>query len=102
MEPKSVTMSLKEVVKYINFFHDKNVIGFWFSLGTKWAISYEAWPWKHYPLYSTGGAVLYPGFVITHLLAAAQTIPYIPFEDAYTNGLCAEKAKILNKYSKRY
>lgn len=69
--------------------------------GGKWAISYNIWPWKIYPPYPTGGAVLYAGNVIEDLLAAAQMIPYIPYEDSYVNGLCAEKAKIKLHYSKR-
>lgn len=71
------------------------------SLGGKWVISYDIWPWKIYPPYPTGGAVLYPGVVIKHLLAAAQAIPYVPYEDSYVNALCAEKAKIKLLYSKR-
>ena len=59
-----------------------------------WKISYEHWPWKAYPDYPTGIISLITGSSIGSLLAAAQTVPFIRFDDAYLLGLCAEKAKI--------
>lgn len=68
----------------------------------KWKISYKDWPWSKYPLYPSGGAVLLPGIAIRPLLAAAQVVPYLPFEDTYLLGLCTEKADIKFHVTKRY
>ncbi|KAI9561280.1 hypothetical protein GHT06_012236 [Daphnia sinensis] len=60
----------------------------------KWYISWDDWPWSNYPVYFSGAAVILPGCTITSLLAAAQTIPYLPFDDAFLTGLCTSKAGI--------
>lgn len=66
-------------------------------LGSKWKTSVRDWPWMHYPNYITGNAILIMGSTIEPLLAASQTIPLLPFEDAFFWGLCAEKAGIQRK-----
>ena len=35
-----------------------------------------------------------PGITIAPILAAAQTIPYMPFDDTFFTGLCTAKAGI--------
>lgn len=47
-----------------------------------------------FPTYPTGATVLMAGVTIPSLLAAAQTVPYLPFDDTYLLGLCSEKAGI--------
>jgi hypothetical protein len=66
----------------------------------KFAVSVDDWPWSNYPPYSMGAFLLMPGSVIQSLLAAAQTTPYFPFEDAYI-GLCADKARVKMRFSPR-
>ena len=67
----------------------------------KWNISFDEWPWKHYPHYYLGPAVLIQGNTILRLLAAIQTTPMMPFDDVYYSGICTEKAgiKIYHFYS---
>ncbi|XP_032781238.2 lactosylceramide 1,3-N-acetyl-beta-D-glucosaminyltransferase isoform X2 [Daphnia magna] len=60
----------------------------------KWYISWDDWPWSNYPMYFSGAAVILPGCTIAPLLAAAQTIPYLPFDDTFLTGLCTSKAGI--------
>ncbi|XP_057372975.1 lactosylceramide 1,3-N-acetyl-beta-D-glucosaminyltransferase-like [Daphnia carinata] len=60
----------------------------------KWYISWDDWPWSNYPVYFSGAAIILPGSTIAPLLAAAQTIPYIPFDDTFLTGLCTSKAGI--------
>jgi hypothetical protein len=67
----------------------------------KWEISLENWPWKKYPIYVSGGAVIISGSAISSLLAAAQTTPYFPFDDTYLSGLCTGKAGIKVRCSPR-
>lgn len=45
-------------------------------------------------MYFSGAAVILPGCTIAPLLAAAQTIPYLPFDDTFLTGLCTSKAGI--------
>ncbi|EFX72200.1 hypothetical protein DAPPUDRAFT_110913 [Daphnia pulex] len=54
----------------------------------KWGITYEEWPWSHYPTYYLGPAVLITGSAIHSLLAAFQTTPMMPFDDVYYTGIC--------------
>lgn len=46
--------------------------------------------------------MLLPGIAIGPLLAAVQTTPYLPFDDAYLLGLCREKAGIIVQECERY
>ena len=71
-------------------------------LDGKWGISYEKWPWANYPVYLSGATILLSSRTIRPLLAAAQTIPFMPFDDAYLTGLCAEKANISLHGNNRY
>ena len=57
-------------------------------------ISHERWPWPTYPPYIQGKCYLITGSAIASLLAAAITIPFLPFEDLYLTGMCAKKAKV--------
>jgi hypothetical protein len=64
-----------------------HLIVFWFnsiSAEGKWKISLEDWPWSTYSNYFSGGGVLMPGITIAPILAAAQTIPYMPFDDIFS------------------
>lgn len=67
-----------------------------------WQISHEDWPWSSYPTYFRGASVLLPGKTIGLLLAAAQTTPYLPFDDIYLTGLCAEKGGITVLHADKY
>ena len=61
----------------------------------KWQVSWDLWPWKTYPNYLFGPAVLIPGGEgVGRLLTAAKTTPYYRIDDVYLNGLLPEKAKI--------
>ena len=74
-----------------------HLIVFWFnsiSAEGKWKISLEDWPWSTYSNYFSGGGVLMLGITIAPILAAAQTIPYMPFDDIFFTGLCTAKAGI--------
>ena len=57
-------------------------------------MTYEDWPWKSYPPYFFGPAVLFPSSVIVPLLAAFQTTPMMPIDDIYYTGICSEKAGV--------
>ena len=57
-------------------------------------ISHERWPWPTYPTYLHGKCYLITGSEIASLLAAAITIPFLPFEDLYLTGMCTKKAKV--------
>lgn len=59
-----------------------------------WKITYEEWPWSEYPFYVTGGAQLITGDALHFLLAASQVIPFLPFEDLFVTGVCAELADV--------
>lgn len=41
-----------------------------------------------------GASILISGSAIEPLLAAAQTIPFLPFDDVYLTGLCSSKAGV--------
>lgn len=58
-------------------------------------MSYEEYPWKNYPVFFLGPAILVPGRLIRPLLAAIQTIPYYRIDDVYLTGLCAERAGVV-------
>ena len=70
--------------------------------GSKFSISYEEWPWFDYPPYVMGGAILMSGTAVRPLLAAAQTLPFVPFEDVYLTGLCSLRAGVQLWTSERY
>ena len=58
-------------------------------------MGWELWPWKTYPSYLLGPAVLIPGGEgVRRLLNAAKTTPYFRIDDVYLNGLLPEKAKM--------
>ena len=67
---------------------------FYLNSDGKWKMSYHDWPWKNYPPYFLGPAVLFPGSVIVPLLAAFQTTPMMPIDDIYYTGICTEKAGV--------
>ena len=54
----------------------------------------EEWPWRDYPRYFYGPAVIFPGRTILPLLAAFQTTPLMPIDDLYYSGICIEKANV--------
>jgi len=41
-----------------------------------------------------GAGIVMSGNSITSLLAAAQTTPFMPFDDVYLTGLCSSKAGV--------
>lgn len=69
---------------------------------SKWKISYEDFPWQSYPYYCEGAAIMIDGGAVRRLLASAQTIPYLKFDDIYYTGLVAPKAGISLMMGDRY
>lgn len=67
----------------------------------KWATSFEIWPWKQFPMYVPGAAMVIAGSAVRPLLAAIQTTPYFIWEDLYLIGLCAVKAGLHIRTSDR-
>ncbi len=67
----------------------------------KWKITYEEWPWTHYPPYFNGPAVLITGSAILPLLACFQTTPMLlrAIDDVYYSGICPEKTGIKIHFS---
>ena len=62
----------------------------------------ETWPWEKYPSYLLGGCYMISRTALGPLLAAASTTPFFVFEDIYLNGLCAPKAQVVVKSSKKF
>ena len=73
------------------------------DLGHRHYVSRELWPWPRYPSYLMGGAYLISGgsSTLRRLLAAVQTTPFFPLEDAYIIGLCAPRVDIAIRYTSR-
>ena len=73
------------------------------DLGHRHYVSREVWPWPRYPSYLMGGAYLISGgsSTLRRLLAAVQTTPFFPLEDAYIIGLCAPRVDIAIRYTSR-
>ncbi|XP_046643292.1 beta-1,3-galactosyltransferase 1-like [Daphnia pulicaria] len=65
----------------------------------KWDMTFEQYPWSHYPNYVNGPAYFMHSSVVIPLLAASQTTPLIPFEDVFLTGMCTEKAGVKMRYS---
>jgi hypothetical protein len=65
----------------------------------KWDMTFEEYPWSHYPNYVNGPAYFMHASVVVPLLAASQTTPLIPFEDVFLTGMCTEKAGVKMQYS---
>lgn len=73
------------------------------NLEGKWQVSWENWPWRTYPSYLRGPAVLIPGGEgIRRLLNAAKSTPYYHIDDVYLNGLLPEKAQINVAFIRRF
>ncbi|XP_057368442.1 UDP-GalNAc:beta-1,3-N-acetylgalactosaminyltransferase 1-like [Daphnia carinata] len=96
-----VYVNARNLAYFAQSYHRSNRSMFGLSAGYlianrvgKWNISYEEWPWKQYPPYYLGPAVIIPGSTIRPLLAAFQTTPMMPFDDVYYGGICTEKAGI--------
>uniref|UniRef100_A0A914UY87 Hexosyltransferase n=1 Tax=Plectus sambesii TaxID=2011161 RepID=A0A914UY87_9BILA len=62
----------------------------------KWFISFEAYSYKHFPNYVSGGAYLMSSDVPRKLIAAHMlcSFPYITVEDVYFTGILAEAVKV--------
>jgi hypothetical protein len=71
------------------------------DLGHRHYVGKEMWPWPRYPSYLMGGAYLISGgsSTLRRLLAAVQTTPFFPLEDAYIIGLCAPRVSIPIRYT---
>ncbi len=65
----------------------------------KWDMTFEEYPWSHFPNYVNGPAYFMHASVVIQLLAASQTTPLIPFEDVFLTGMCTEKAGVKTQYS---
>lgn len=57
-------------------------------------ITYHTWPWKKMPSFLFGNIFLMTQSAVAPLLAAAQTTPYIPFDDLFLTGLSARRARL--------
>ncbi|XP_045028830.1 uncharacterized protein LOC116920928 [Daphnia magna] len=96
-----VYVNARNLATFVQSYHRSNHSMFGLSAGFfianrvgKWNISYEEWPWKQYPPYYYGPAIIMPGSTVRPLLAAFQTTPFMPFDDVYYSGICTEKAGI--------
>lgn len=65
-----------------------------YYLGVAWSMNYETWPWKDMPPHLRSGGLLITGKAIGPMLAAYQTIPFLPYSELYSNGLVPLKAGV--------
>lgn len=66
------------------------------SYRSKWRVSFKEYPYRRYPPYCIGWAVLYSPDVAFALYGAAQKSNYFWIDDVHITGVLAEKAHIVH------
>lgn len=102
------------LINMINQTKSNSIYGKWSGISMsfhqkptdKWFISYKDYPHYFYPTYAAG-LYLVPGPLTIKLYECivqeplGDTIPALPFEDAYITGILAQKSKIFRRNMKK-
>ncbi|XP_053201830.1 beta-1,3-galactosyltransferase 5-like [Panonychus citri] len=64
------------------------------SANSKWKVTYQEFPGKHYPDYCSGWVIIFTSYAVFELYLQSTSTLYFWVDDVYVTGLLADKAAI--------